>query len=333
MGSTNYGALGGGAVDNYCGNSGSPTPTALATLRLGVVSHFTPIRVDYLPLELVHEHRNYFASVGFFLLVPIGLWKIQTIGKKRLATLLLALFLGVLAFATYNRSLQWSNPVDFAANEAANRPSSPRANYELARNYMILFRNTGDSRFGALADEALIRSTKSYLPTVLPFVARLQLAYFRGLEPDPDLLDAITSRFRELPYYNTNTAVLNSFLECQIEKKCRLPDEQALSLFKAALDNARIPLAQKAEVTKIIAQYYINKFNDLERGALLISRAISISDDPSSRIMHAQALALQGKFVEALGELDEAQTGDKKGVYRSRINDERRAMHLALTKQ
>lgn len=283
------------------------------------------------PLELVHEHRNYFATFGFFFLVSIGLERIQAPDKKRLAIIILTLYLGLLAFITCNRALQWSNPVDLAANEAENRPSSPRANYELARNYMVLLQNTGDDHFGALADEALIRATQSYLPSVLPFLARVHLAYFRGIEPDPDLLNSIISRFRDLPYYNTNTGALNSFLECQIEKKCRLPDDQALKIFKAGLDNPLIPLGQKAEVTKIIAQYYINKYGDLQRGTALILTALAMSDEAPSRIMYAQALAFQGKFVEGLVQLELAQSMDRKGVYRYRIDEERSAMRNALT--
>jgi protein O-mannosyl-transferase len=285
------------------------------------------------PLELVHEHRNYFAMFGLFLLVSIGFQEIRAIDKRRLAMVLLTLYLGLLAFVTYNRSLQWSNVVDWAANEAENRPSSPRANYELARNYMVLFQNTGDDRFGALADEALVRSTQSYLPTVLPFLARVHLAYFRGLEPDPSLLSSVISRFRDLPYYNTNTGALNSFMACQIEKTCRLPDDQALSIFKAALDNPLIPRDQKAEVTKILAQYYINKYGDLPRGAALISAAIAMNDEASSRIMYAQALAFLGKFADGLVELDVAQSMDRKGVYRRRIDEERSAMRHALANQ
>ena len=40
------------------------------------------------PLELVHEHRNYFATFGFFLLIPLGFRKIQRVDKKRLAVVL-----------------------------------------------------------------------------------------------------------------------------------------------------------------------------------------------------------------------------------------------------
>jgi protein O-mannosyl-transferase len=285
------------------------------------------------PLELVHEHRNYFATFGFFLLVPIELLKIQSIDKSRIAIIVLALYLGLLTFVTYNRSLQWSNPVDLAANEAENRPLSPRANYELARNYMVLFQNTGDERFGALADKALIQATQSYLPSVLPFIARIHLAYFRGMKPDPSLLNSVASRLRELPYYNTNTGALTSFLECQIEKRCSLPDDQALSIFNAALENPRIPSGQKAEVTKIIAQYYINKFGDLQRGTALISTALSISNDAPGRIMYAQALAFQGKFSEGLAELNTAESMDRRGLYRRRIDEERIAMENALANE
>lgn len=281
------------------------------------------------PLELVHEHRNYFATFGLFLLVPLYLRRVSKPEVQRVCAVLFCAYVALLGFVTHVRAMQWSNHVDWAALEAANHPASPRAAYELARVYMALMGRTGDAHFGELADQALVQATHTYLPGVLPFLARIQLAYFRHQDPAPGVLKEATHAFEHWPYRNVNTAALRSFVTCQIEGQCRLPDAQAVELLESALKNPRISNKGRGEVIKLLAQYYINKYNDLPGGTQLIRKAIDVDDQASSRIMYAQALAMQGKFKEALEQLDAAGLRDYSAAYRRQIERERDSIEQA----
>ncbi|MDN8612096.1 tetratricopeptide repeat protein [Variovorax ginsengisoli] len=285
------------------------------------------------PLELVHEHRNYFATFGLFLLVPLYLRRITKPEVRRLCVALFCAYLALLCFVTGVRALQWSNHVDWAALEAANHPASPRATYELARVYMALLDSTGEARFGELADEALLQAANGYLPGVLPYLARIHLAYFRNLDPAPSVFEKAKYAFEHWPYRNINTAALRSFVTCQIDGKCRLPDAQALELLEAALRNPRISNRDRGEVNKLLAQYYINKYNDLPKGTLLIHKAIDADDSAASRLMYAQALAMQGQFGDALGQLDEAEKLDRKHVHGRQIDEERKSIRQVAANQ
>lgn len=275
------------------------------------------------PLELVYEHRNYFATVGLFMLVPAGMARVEKPELRRLFTALLCGYIALLGFITHVRALQWSNLVDWAALEASNHPESARANYELARDYMILRSSTGEERFGELAYEALGRAERSYLPGVLPYMARIQLAYFREMQPDPESVDKVRYGLRNGPFYNVNVSMLTSFVTCQIEKKCFLPDVQAIEFLQDALANPRISKTDAAEVMKLEAQYRINRFGDLKEGTRLIDQASRINDIAPTRVMYAQALAFQGKFNEALAQLNIADSLDTNGSSRARIERER----------
>lgn len=285
------------------------------------------------PLELVHEHRNYFATVGLFLLIPLTLRSAKKPEVRRLCIWLFGAYLALLGFVTHVRAMQWSNHVDWAALEAANHPDSPRATYELARVYMALLDSTGEARFGELADEALLHATNAYLPGVLPHLARIHLAYFRNKDPERLVFEMTKHAFEQWPYRNVNTAALKSFVTCQIEGKCRLPDAQVLELLESALRNARISNKDRGEVNKLLAQYYINKYNDLPRGTLLIRKAIDIDDQAPSRLMYAQALAMQGQFADALGQLDEAERLDRKRVHARQIGEERKTIRQVAANQ
>lgn len=283
------------------------------------------------PLELVYEHRNYFAIIGLLILVPMALGRVEKPRSKKLFVTLLAGYLALLGFVTHVRALQWSNHVDWAALEAANHPQSPRAAYELARIYMVLMQSTGEARYGELADQALRASSQAQSPGVLPFIARIQLAYFRGLEPEAELLAAAKEGFADWPYRAVNTATLYSLVTCQVDGRCKLPDAQALEILDAALRNRRLSMADRAEVIKLIAQYRINRLSDLNGGSDLVRQAVQLYDKPESRIMYAQCLALQQKYNEALDELDRADALDRLGTVRRLIERERANIRAART--
>lgn len=284
------------------------------------------------PLELVYEHRNYFATIGLLMLAPLALQRVETLKARRLFVVLLAGYLGLLGFVTHVRALQWSNHVDWAVLEASNHPQSTRATYELARVYMVLMQSTGEARYGELADQALKASTETHLPGVLPFVARIQLAYFRGLEPEAGLVSEVKEGFATWPYRAVNTATLNSLVSCQVDGRCKLPDAQAMEILDAAIQNPRQSDADRAEVLKLIAQYRINRFNDLVGGNELVRQAVELYDKPENRIMYAQSMALQQKYNEALEQLAMADALDHLGTLRRLVDRERAAIRAAQSK-
>lgn len=292
-----------------------------------LISH--ALESSVFPLDLVYEHRNYFATIGLIILLPLSLRRTTAPGLRRMFVAFLAAYAGLLAFMTHDRALQWSNHVDWAVMEATNHPKSTRATYELARIYMVLMKSTGDDRYGELADQALKQSTETNLPGVLPFMARVQLAYFRGLEPEPEAVLAVKEGFEHWPYRAVNTATLRSMVSCQVDGRCRLPDAQALAILDAALRNTSVSTRERAEVLKVLAQYRINMLHDLPGGSELIRQSVDLNDDATSRVMYAQALAMEQKYDEALGQLDKATAIDRDGTSRRRIERERDAMRAA----
>lgn len=282
------------------------------------------------PLELAYEHRNYFAIIGPLLIAPKVLEWEKTKSHGQLLLLGLAAYITLLGIITYSRALQWSNPMDWAALEAENKPASMRANYELGRNYILLMQSTQDSKFGQLADDALIRSTHADPGAMLPLAARIQLAYMRGTEPAPALIPQIKSGFKTQKYRNVNTAILTALVHCQLEKTCRMKDNDMLDIMAAALENPLPPRSERAEVLKLIAKYRISSMDDLEGGINLIKQSIQLQDKMASRIMYAQALAMNGDFKQALQELNQLEMMDNRREYARMISLERENIQKAM---
>lgn len=84
-----------------------------------------------LPLELVYEHRNYLASLGFLMLFATMLddafqYKDGKLPKQALA----AAFMILCALVSYVRASQWGDEYRRTVMEAAMHPNSPGSNYE-----------------------------------------------------------------------------------------------------------------------------------------------------------------------------------------------------------
>src|SRR5690606_29096 len=87
-----------------------------------LISH--SMESSFIGLELIHEHRNYFAMFGFLIL--IAHWILNTnFGKiKPVVYLFLSFVIFNYAFTTWQRAVIWSNLVDHAAFEAEMHPNS-----------------------------------------------------------------------------------------------------------------------------------------------------------------------------------------------------------------
>lgn len=281
------------------------------------------------PLELVHEHRNYFATIGIVIAIPVVLQKwLVNWGRS------LLLFIGVygllLAAVTWTRAEQWSNNVDNALIEAINHPRSARANYNLGRIYLRLLDKTGEGRFGPLAERAFGDAISAYKPGIGPYFALLHSAYYTGKEPSPEIVNDLKQGLRALPFYNENISFLQAFLTCQVERHCRMPDMEVVEIFIAALENSYASPRAKGEVYKLLAQYFMNRFGDIDKGIEFIGDALALRDDPSTRIMYAQAYRLKGMRAEAAAQIAKAQSLDKRKVYKREITREQAAQDAAF---
>ena len=109
-------------------------------VTLGIAWFFAAqlLTATIVPLELVFEHRNYFASLGISLvLADLLLLLPSREAARRIGILLAALWLAALALTTCLRASEWSDPLRFAASEASKHPQSPRATFAYGRTLTI----------------------------------------------------------------------------------------------------------------------------------------------------------------------------------------------------
>ncbi len=159
------------------------------------------------PLEMVHEHRNYLASLGIVIILVHLIYKgSRRIGNKKLL-LLLPLLVLVFGSLTFIRANQWSSYEKLIAYNAVHHPNSSRAQLELGG--MLAQRGHYDQ-----AREAYLTAI-TYQPNDPSLLIGLQMIRSnQNLMPDPDVDRQIISLIEKHPLNATFFRTLRHVVEC-----------------------------------------------------------------------------------------------------------------------
>lgn len=226
-------------------------------MALGLAWFFAAqlLTATVIPLELMFEHRNYFASLGLMLALgdallraPMERWRRAAITG---ATGLLMLYAGLTAL----RASEWQDPMRFSLTEVSKHPQSPRATYDVARNFVILSDYQAGSPHTQNAFVALDRAMRVPNATASSEVAAITLAARIG-RPIPSIWwQNLRHKLRIRPIGPQETGALASLVACQLqqEQPCPLPPQEMSAIFEAALAQGA-----NAEVLSIYGNYALN---------------------------------------------------------------------------
>lgn len=276
----------------------------------------------FINLELIHEHRNYFGTIGFIILIVYCIACINNQTIKKIMIALSVIYIFNLAFMTWQRSIIWSNLVDQAAYEAAMHPYSDRANYQMARIYMKLMVEIPNKRkeYAQNAYYYLRQSQKSYFPSNGAWFGELHLASEMKWGISEKTIKELQARLAYRSFTNNNIAFLSTFSDCQIKGFCHVPHDQAVQIIAAGIDNPNVNNDVRAELYKLLANYFVSVIDDFLKGEEFMQDALNLKDDINGRLLYSQIYRLQGKFVEAEQQLVQAKKLDVKQVWYKEIN-------------
>lgn len=253
------------------------------------------------PLELVFEHRNYFASLGLCLVLADVLLRMPLARSARragggLALALLALYTGTTAL----RAREWSDQLRFSSTEAAKNPQSPRASYDLARNLVILTDFQSDSPYFAPALEALHHAMQVPGATPLPESAAILLASRAGATIQPEWWLGLKRKLGSRRIGLAETGALSTLSDCEIEGHCLLPQSEMVDAFVAALQRGPHP-----DLLHIYGGYALNALQDPLLALTLFQDAARLApDEPEYRITLARLLIASGRGDEAIEHIE-----------------------------
>ena len=269
----------------------------LATLGIGLFLGCQLLTGTILPLELIYEHRNYFASFGLMLaIVPLlAVPSTATMALPRYALLACAMvcWIALTAFTAY----AWGNPLRLAEDLASRAPLSPRAQYELGRTYIIYSHYDPVSPFTKLAYPPLEKAAALPEASILAEQALVFMNSRMRLPIKDAWWDSLIAKLKARRPGVQDESSLGALTQCAREGRCDLSKQRMIDAYLAALSHPN----PSARLLSMYGDYAWNVLGDKELGLRMNSEAVATSPhEPAYRITEIRMLA-------ALGRTDEAQ--------------------------
>lgn len=272
-----------------------------------------------LPLELIYEHRNYFASFGLLLAIVPFLAAFSTVqstnaagasassspqGTRPFLALPRRALLVTLVFwwtaQTAFTAVAWGDPLHLAEELAARAPRSPRAQYELGRTYIIYSHYDPASPFTKLAYAPLERAAALPGSSILPQQALLFMNSRMHLPLKDAWWDSMVAKLKSNRPGVQDESSLGALTQCAHERLCDLPKERMVQAFTAALSHP-VP---SARLLALYGDYAWNALEDHDLGERMAREAVAAEPgEPAYRITLIRMLAAQGREQEARREL------------------------------
>ena len=252
-------------------------------LSLGIFWYFAAhlLTATIIPLELVFEHRNYFASVGL-LLAAASLVSGLPARLGALRTFIPLLLVGWFAAVTALRAREWSDPLRFAEAEAAEHPQSARANYELGRALAIASGYRPESKLIEPSLQAFARAAALPEAGAGPAAAEIIVAAHMHRPIDPAWWQALTGNLAAQPPSTDDIGALQSLAGCQRQGDCPAQTQELLSAFLAAVNHP-------SPDPRLLADYGAFAANALRDYAL----SVSLLEDAIARSPHSTGYRIE----------------------------------------
>ena len=226
-----------------------------------LLSHL--LESSIIPLELVHEHRNYLPSIGLCLCLATLIVDIAFRFKPtaiRVGFLLVAVSL--FSYLAHQRALHWSTPLEMTVSEARDNPASYRSQMAAARESYIAFRKTANDLFleQAIAHTSLAQGLRP--STVVPELKLL--GYCREPErhaPRVDCgrahlgLEEIGQQLRVAKLDHADVSALMALSDCEKGPRCALSQDEIEDIFDAALRNHGLRDSDRAKLLTATARW------------------------------------------------------------------------------
>jgi hypothetical protein len=267
-------------------------------MALGLAWFFAAqlLTATVIPLELMFEHRNYFASLGLCLVLADLCLRAPGTRRWRLAgvasaTALLMLYTGITAL----RAREWDDQLRFSLSESAKHPQSPRATYDVARNFIILSGYQPSSPYVDRAFAALDQAMHVPNATILPDAAAILLASRTARPLQPAWWSSLQRKLSSRSIGPQETAALASLVDCAIRQQCQLPPRDMVQTFASALDHG-----DSAETLSIYGNYALNVLRDPTLAMRVWQQAAKL--DPGTvqyQVTLARLMIASGQFEQA----------------------------------
>ncbi len=263
----------------------------------------------FIPLELVHEHRNYLPLFGV-LLLPVGCLGALAAkpGVRRTVVItLLGALLAYLSVITAIRADMFSNEAIRTQLEAQFHPGSARANYEAGRTLAaVADRDPGNMIAPILAKKHFEMASALDSNYKMGLLGSLVLGCGASQTVDQAALEELQRRFQEGLILQEDTSILSAVVQMSGAGLSCLKRPEIDALFASFLENPRVAADKKMSMYSLHADYLWLSEKDLPAARGALQRALDISPRHLSlRLKWAQLDYIAGDHESAKNLLQE----------------------------
>lgn len=270
----------------------------LPLVSLGISFYFAChiLTGTIIPLELVYEHRNYFASLGVMLaLVVLLAGGANPDGAHDEAVRPRAILLAVasvawLAFTAFSAYKWGGDPLRLPTELAIRAPESPRAQYGLGRVYVIATGYKPDSPYLAPAYKVLEKAAALPRSSTLPEQAMIFLNARMHVPVKEEWWSSMRSKLERGPVAIEDESAIMSLAKCKMTDECDLDAQKVFELYAAALSHDN----PHARLVGAYSDFAWTELQDQKLGYDMAKLASQI--EPTEPVYHVtaakQALAL-----------------------------------------
>jgi len=221
-----------------------------------------------IPLELIHEHRNYMPNAGLFIALTYFLIAAPKVRWQRYCGIsVIILFIIACAYNTNRRAQDWSSETTMIIAEAMHHPDSPRANFRAGQILISIIMEAEDK-------EAIYRSARQFMERTVSLNPRnadglfglIILHLHLDMPPKQQWLDELKHRLEHVPYdpQNVTTSQFTYLVSWHVANKRKLPPQEILGIFNAVLRNKTLDRFARSGIHAALQNYYLAVLNDTE---------------------------------------------------------------------
>lgn len=285
---------------------------------LGILWFFTAhfLTSNVVALEMVFEHRNYFALLGVLLVGVEAVLRIPVRNNSSLVCFVIGILVLIIASLGWMRAATWGNPFLLAVDMAKNNPDSARANNDLGLMYMRMSKNDPESPFfhsAARQFEVASRlhnsSSVSVVNLILMDAAVRDLPDQSKQEPLIDIEDVwqrYLQRLQSEPMRADNSGSLWKLLDSRLNGVVLDDDNllRALSIILEHGNNLDYHYARAAD-------YFLLVVDDRERASELYAHAVrlALASDNEELIGDLKTYFTNNNYYELIDEVNQIISG------------------------
>ena len=245
----------------------------------------------FIPLEIVHEHRNYLPLFGILLLPVVWLDSLasQSGVTRTLALTLVAAALLYSGFVTAMRADMYANELVRTQVEAQFHPDSARTNYVAGRSLASLADHEQNMIATILSKKHFEMATALDPDYKMGLIGQVILACGVSQTVDHEALGELQRRFRERLILQEDTNILSRIVELSRAGKTCLNRFQIDGMFGAFFANPKLSPHMKMTMYSLHADYLRLTARDLPAARDALQKALEIAPKNSSlRLKWAQ---------------------------------------------